>query len=188
MMTGIEDICLARDTYLISEECELELLPEDFCRWCVRHRCFYGNNQGYCEVCETNYEWSGAEYRVRAIASTRLYGGCVAKRVLLTNPFQFIILAQLAGSCRAIIKRVRYTLWHRLLLGTPECGPSDSELSPESDPEEGSLADFERASRPCPNPLWKLNYVLRRQCYGSRPVIFLVIDFLWLGALPHHFG
>ena len=43
-----------------------------------------------------------------------------------------------------------------------------------------------RASRPCQNPFWKIMLVHRKELRRDANVIYLVIDFLGMGVLPHH--
>ena len=138
------------------------------------------------------------------------------KHVLLSRPIQAIVLEYLGGFPRGIKREARVRMWHRLLLGNvSECSPSanfsdsdaeSSDSTPE-DSDEQRASNTRRALGRCKNPLWKLEFVnikskrvtrRNRMCGNMRrgsafymyvaftPVIYLVIDFLGVGTLPHH--
>ena len=138
------------------------------------------------------------------------------KHVLLSRPIQAIVLEYLGGFPRGIKREARVRMWHRLLLGNvSECSPSanfsdsdaESSDSDSQDSDEQRTSDTRRALRRCHNPLWKLQFahirsrnVIRRNrlCGNMRRgsafydyvaftnVVYLVIDFLGVGTLPHH--
>ena len=140
----------------------------------------------------------------------------IFKHVLLSGPIQAILLEYLGGFPRGIKREARVRMWHRLLLGNvSECSPSanfsdsdaeSSDSTPE-DSDEQRAFNTRRALGRCNNLLWKLEFVnikservsrRNRMCGNMRrgsafykyvaftPVIYLVIDFLGVGTLPHH--
>ena len=137
------------------------------------------------------------------------------KHVLLSRPIQAIVLEYLGGFPRGIKREARVRMWHRLLLGSfseydssANLSDCDSESSFNfSDSDEQRTFDTRRALRRCDNPLWKLQLVhIRSKCVSRRNrlcgdmrrgsafydyvaftnVVYLVIDFLGVGTLPHH--
>ena len=164
------------------------------CRFCNRHRSFYGFIDGWCLVCRCSWRWSGTDYRLRAVASSASsrVNNALSKRVLLQGVTKDIVQQHLDGCWRAIRKDARRSMWKRILLGhfctqAPPDEDSDSSRA-YSDPEDEVEAFMRRASRPTPNPFWKIMTVWRRRRRLGRydNVIYLVIDFLGLGVLPHH--
>ena len=144
------------------------------------------------------------------------YRNVIFEHVLLSGPIQAIILEYLGGFPRGIRREARVRMWHRLLLGNvSECSPSanfsnsdagSSDSTPE-DSDEQRASNTRRALGSCQNPLWKLEFVnikservsrRNRMCGNMRrgsafykyvaftPVVYLVIDFLGVGTLPHH--
>ena len=144
------------------------------------------------------------------------YRNVIFEHVLLSGPIQAIVLEYLGGFPRGIRREARVRMWHRLLLGNvSECSPSSnfsnsnaesSDSTPENSDEQRA-SNTRRALGSCQNPLWKLEFVnikservrrRNRMCGNMRRgsafykyvafthVIYLVIDFLGVGTLPHH--
>ena len=138
------------------------------------------------------------------------------EHVLLSGPIQAIVLEYLGGFPRGIKREARVRMWHRLLLGnvsefSPSANFSDSDAessdSDSRDSDEQRASNTRRALGRCHNPLWKLQFAhiksarvsrRNRMCGNMRggsafykyvaftPVVYLVIDFLGVGTLPHH--
>ena len=128
------------------------------------------------------------------------------------------MLEYLGGFTKGSKREARVRMWHRLLLGNvleydPSANFSDSHSessdSDSRDSDEQRTSKTRRALRKCHNPLWKLQFVhiksrrvgrRNRLCGDMRRgsafydyvaftnVVYLVIDFLGVGTLPHHIG
>ena len=90
------------------------------CRFCNRHRSFYGFIDGWCLVCWCSLRWSGTDYRLRAVASSASsrVNNASSKRVLLQGVTKDIVQQHLDGCSRAIMKAARRHMWKRILLGS----------------------------------------------------------------------
>ena len=164
---------------------------ENGCRVCKRHRSFYGRIDGRCLVCRLSWRWS-TDNRLRALAksaSSTVNNG-FSEGALLHECIKDIVHQHLHGSARPICKAARRQMWRRILTGHFCTQPQADEDSDSSmgcaDSEDEREALMRRASRPCQNPFWKTMLVHRRELRRDANVIYLVIDFLGMGVLPHH--